>query len=69
MLKFEYQDIMEKLKACGYSSSRLRKEKIFGEATLTRFRNNGNISIEKLVKVCELTDSDICDIVKLKKVK
>lgn len=66
-MTFEYLDILEKLKESGYNTFTIRKEKIFSESVLTKFRKNQPVSILQLVKVCELTNRDISDIIKLKK--
>lgn len=66
-MTFEYLNILEKLKESGYNTFTIRKEKIFSESVLTKFRKNQSVSITQLVKVCELTNCDISDIIKLKK--
>lgn len=66
-MTFEYLNILGKLKENGYNTFRIRKEKIFSESVLTKFRKNQPVSILQLVKVCELTNCDISDIVRLKK--
>lgn len=50
-----YKNILANLKAAGYPTTRLRKEKILSESTITRIRENESISIETLDKICELT--------------
>ena len=47
---------MNELKEKGYTSYRLRKEKIFGEATMTKFRRNGQLNINDLDILCRLLD-------------
>lgn len=47
-------DVLMALKDAGYSSYKLRKEKIIGERTLQQFRNGEIVSAEQLAKVCEL---------------
>lgn len=66
-MTFEYIKILDRLKESGYNTFRIRKEKIFSESVLTKFRKNQPVSILQLVKVCELTNCDIPDIIKLKK--
>ena len=65
-MTFEYDNIIERLKNNGYSTFIIRKEKIFSESVLTSFRNNKSVSIKNLVKVCELTNCKLDDIIKLK---
>ncbi len=47
-------DIMSTLKEAGYSSYKLRSEKIFGESTMTKFRNKEYINFENLNTLCKL---------------
>ena len=47
-------DIMEKLKAAGYSSYRIRKDKLLGEATVQKLRTGEAVSWENISKICEL---------------
>lgn len=49
-------DIMDSLKAKGYSSYKLRKDKIFGEATMTKFRNREPINFDNLNLLCSLLE-------------
>lgn len=55
-------DIMDSLKAKGYSSYRLRKDKIFGEATMTKFRNGEPINFDNLNLLCSLLECQPGDI-------
>lgn len=55
-------DIMGSLKAKGYSSYRLRKDKIFGEATMTKFRNREPINFDNLNLLCLLLECQPGDI-------
>lgn len=50
-----YKDILLKLKVAGYSTTRLRRENLLTESTLTRIRNNSPISVETLDVICRLT--------------
>lgn len=54
--------IMDRLKEAGYSSYRLRKEKLMGEATMTQIRNQKAISGEALNLLCKLLDCQPGDI-------
>lgn len=62
MIKFKI-DIMQALKEHGYTSYRLRKEKIFGEATMTKFRNQEYINFENLNILCKLLECQPEDII------
>ena len=47
-------DILGKLKSAGYSTYKLRKEKIFGESTIQRFRAGDPLEWPVLDKLCSL---------------
>lgn len=48
-------DVLEKLKECGYSTTRIRREHLISEATLTRLRErNTNISCNTLGTLCSM---------------
>ena len=56
-------NLLTKLKENGYSTYRLRKEKIWGEATMQKFRTGGLPSWNELDTICKLTNSKIEDLV------
>lgn len=56
-------DIMEALKLKGYTSYKLRQEKIFGEATMTKFRKKEYINFDNLNLLCELLECQPGDII------
>ena len=55
-------NVISALKNSGYSTYRLRKEKIFGEATIQKFRRNENVSWENISTVCRLLNCQPGDI-------
>ena len=55
-------DILQALKDKGYSTYKLRKEKIFGEATIQKFRTGGHIDLEVLERLCSLLNCQPGDI-------
>lgn len=55
--------IMDSLKSKGYSSSKLREQKIFGEKTMTDFRKCAPIPYKTLDKLCQLLDCGIGDLI------
>lgn len=55
-------NVMGALKVKGYSSTRLRNEKILGEATMQRLRHGESVSYDVLGKLCELLDCQIGDL-------
>lgn len=62
MIKYKI-DIMESLKAAGYSSYKLRQDKIFGEATMTKFRKKEYINFDNLNLLCKLLNCQPADII------
>lgn len=61
-----YQEILQKLAAKGWSSYRLRREKVLPESVLTRIRNGESITTDTVNKICELLDCQPGDIMKWK---
>ena len=53
MIKYRI-DILDELKKAGYTTTRLRKEGIIGEGTLTRIRQGKMISLDTLDVLCLL---------------
>lgn len=49
-----FDDIMQRLAAAGWTSYRLRKEKILPEGTLSRLRAGRPITTVTIGKLCEL---------------
>lgn len=60
-------DVLEALKAAGYTSYRLRQEKIIGESMLQKIRQGGMMSWETLSKVCGMLDCQPGDLIEYKK--
>lgn len=65
-IKFKL-DIMKALKEAGYSSFRIRKEKIFGQSMLTSFRKGEAIitsaTLDSLCKILNRQPGDILEYV------
>lgn len=57
-------DIIEALKEKGFTSYRIRKEKLFGQKTLQDFRN-GNVvlSTDCLEKLCKILGCQVGDLI------
>lgn len=55
-------NILEALKAAGFSTYKIRKEKLFAESTLQQFRNGDIVSTEQLSKLCKLLNCQPGDI-------
>lgn len=49
-------DVLAALKAQGYSTYRLRKEKLLAEGVLQSFRTGGMVSLDNIARVCALLD-------------
>jgi len=47
-------DVLEELKKKGYTPTKIRKEKILSEATLTSLRNNKPITTTTLNVICSI---------------
>lgn len=55
-------DVLATLKKAGYSSYRLRNEKILGEATIQKIRKAEKVSWENISTICELLSCQPGDI-------
>lgn len=63
-MSFQYKvNVMDQLKAKGYSSTRLRKEKLLGESYMSQLRRGDMISWAALDLVCSLLDCQIGDLI------
>ena len=56
-------DVLAKLKEAGFSSYRFRKERIMGEATLQKIRNEELVSYENLERICALLNCQPGDVI------
>ena len=61
-----YKDILGQLKAAGYTTYRLRVEKILSQSVLTRIRNGESLSADTLDKLCTILKCDLSDIIEQK---
>lgn len=62
---FTYKiDVLESLKEEGYSTSRIRKERLLSEGTLQAIRRGEVVGIKSLEKICELLDMQPGNIIK-----
>lgn len=55
-------DVLSALKAVGYSTYRLRQEKILGESTIQKFRDGEIVNADNLAVVCKLLNCQPGDI-------
>ena len=66
MLQYKI-NVLEELKQKGYTTYTLRKEKLLGESTILKLRNNLPVSWENLEVLCGLLDCNIGDIIEYAK--
>lgn len=62
MIKYK-KDVLQLLKNKGYSTYRLRKDKLLGEATMQKLRNLELISWDNMNTICRLLNCQPGDIV------
>lgn len=56
-------DVLEALKDAGYSSTRLRKEKLMGESYMTQIRRGEMVSWKTIETICRLLNCQPGDLV------
>lgn len=56
-------DVISALKEKGYTTYKIRKEKLLGEATLQKIRNGELVSWENIDRICSLLDCQVGDII------
>ena len=49
-------DILGALKAAGYNTTRLRKDKLLSEGVIQALREDKYIALQNVAKICELLD-------------
>lgn len=57
-------DVLEELKEAGYNTTRIRREKLISEASLTRIRRGEMVAIETIERICRLLDMQPGNIIK-----
>lgn len=63
-MSFKYKiDVIEKLKSKGYNTNRVRREKLFAQSTLQKFRHREPVSWENLETLCKLLECQPGDII------
>jgi len=63
-MSFKYKvNVMDKLKEKGYSSTRLRKEKLLGESYMSQLRRGDMVSWAALDTICTLLDCQPGDLI------
>ena len=56
-------DVLAELNAHGYSTYRLRKEKLLGEATIQKMRTSSGVSWESIETLCRLLNCQPGDLI------
>ena len=63
-MSFRYKiNVMDKLKEKGYSSTRLRKEKLLGESYMSQLRRGDMVSWAALDTICTLLECQPGDLI------
>ena len=52
-IKYKFP-VLQRLKEAGYNTNRIRKEKLFSESTLQKFRRGEYISFDNVNTLCRL---------------
>ena len=60
-------DVLKELKEAGFNTSRLRKDKLIGEATIQKMREGQLVSWATIDTICTLLNCNVGDIVEYKK--
>ena len=55
-------NILSVLKEHGYTTTRIRQEKIMSESTLQKFRNGELVSLDNIDRLCKILDCQPGDI-------
>lgn len=63
MLKYKI-DVLSALKAAGYTTSRLRQEKVLSESTIQKIRKGEVVGIIAIERICEVLNLQPGDILK-----
>lgn len=61
MIKYKI-DVLQALKNAGFTTYKLRKEKLLGEATIQKLRNSEQVSWDNINTICKLLDCQPGDI-------
>lgn len=61
-MAIKYDKLIAMLKKNGYTTYRIRKEKIIGQATLQKIQNGGDIDTRTIDKLCRILNCQPGDI-------
>ena len=64
---FKFDKLFETIKKKGISTYRLREECILDSKTINRLKNNQNIELKTLDRICEYLDCKIEDVIEFVK--
>lgn len=56
-------NVLAALKEKGYTTTKIRQEKIMSESTLQKFRNNEMVSVDNISRLCEILNCQPGDII------
>lgn len=59
-------DVLQALKNAGFNTNRIRKEKLFSESTLQKFRSGEMVHTSNIDTICRLLDCQPGDILEYK---
>lgn len=65
-MKYKF-DVLDALKSAGYTTYRIRREKIFAESTMQKFREGKPVSTDNIGTLCELLECQPGDILEYRK--
>ena len=66
MLKYKF-NVLEELKARGYTTYRIRQEKLLSESTVQKLRERPPVSWENIDSLCRMLDCQPGDILEYEK--
>ena len=61
-----YKNVLEKLKEAGYSTYRIKQEKLIAQATLTKIRAGEPVHLTTIDTICKLLNCQPNDIMEYK---
>lgn len=64
-LKYKF-DVLQALKNAGFNTNRIRKEKLFSESTLQKFRSGEMVHTSNIDTICRLLNCQPGDILEYK---
>lgn len=59
-------DVLSALKAAGYTTYKIKTDKLLSESTVQKLRNRQPISWENIERICKLLKCDVSDVIEYK---